>query len=609
MMNLAQRHRGPDSHGVTHVESCDSVLGHTRLRIIDLTETGAQPMSMADRSVSISFNGEVYNFQELRRELEAQGYSFRGRSDTEVVLNAYHRWGTASFRRLNGMFAFAIADQRTRCVHLVRDRLGIKPLHYAQLGSGLIFASEIKGLFGSGLVSAAVRPTALTEYMYFGNSLGADTLYEGIQRLPPGAYLSFETATGHTNVTRYWTPETLAACTESFPQAVERVRELIDRAVERHLIADVPVGVFLSGGVDSSAMVAMASRHYGGRLRTYSVGFDYIVEVNELSRARAVAERFRTEHHEMHLLGGDLPQVIETVAASHDAPFADPADIPLYQLCRELKGETRVVLQGDGGDELFGGYRRYEYLDRTRIAPRLLRSFGPLLHPALALGRARTQGAQRFLRALTTKDPARRMALLLTVEEIERSPLRVLGAGLRASAEQCEPFRRYADVLASMCARDEVDAMLKTDLQILLPDIFLQKVDRPTMATSTEVRVPFLDNDLVEYVIGLPSNYKVRFGERKRVLRAALRGIVPDQILDGAKVGFGVPVSEWLRGPLLGYLRGRLTSPAVKRLELFDVAAVQASIDDHLARRRDNGQLLWKCLQLALWCERTDPVQ
>jgi asparagine synthase (glutamine-hydrolysing) len=196
--------------------------------------------------------------------------------------------------------------------------------------------------------------------------------------------------------------------------------------------------------------------------------------------------------------------------------------------------------------------------------------------------------------------------LLLTVEELERSPLRVLGAGLRASAEQCEPFRRYAEVLASMRARDEVDAMLKTDLQILLPDIFLQKVDRSTMATSTEVRVPFLDNDLVEYVIGLPSEYKVRFGDKKRILRSALRGIVPDEVLDGTKVGFGVPVSAWLRGPLLSYMRARLTSPAVRRLDLFDDAVLQANIDDHRAHRRDNGQLLWKCLQLALWCERTD---
>jgi asparagine synthase (glutamine-hydrolysing) len=236
LMNLAQQHRGPDSSGVAKVPTCDAVFGHTRLSIIDLTETGAQPMSTPDGGVTISFNGEVYNFQQLRRELESQGYSFRGRSDTEVVLNAYHLWGTDSFRRLNGMFAFSIADKRTRCVHLVRDRLGIKPLHYADVESGFIFASEIKGLFASGLVSSAVRPGALNEYMYYGNSLGADTLYEGIRRLPAGSYLTFEIAAGQMRVERFWAPDPLGFRTESFPQAVERVRELLDKAVEHHLI-------------------------------------------------------------------------------------------------------------------------------------------------------------------------------------------------------------------------------------------------------------------------------------------------------------------------------------------------------------------------------------
>ena len=603
-MNSAQQHRGPDSHGVAHATSCNSMLGHTRLRIIDLTATGAQPMSTGDGAVSISFNGEVYNFQALRRELESLGYAFRGRSDTEVVLNAYHRWGVESFRRLNGMYAFAITDERSRNVHLVRDRLGIKPLHYAIAGGAAIFASEIKGLLASGLVPVAPRAEALAEYMFFGNTLGPQTLYEGVQRLLPGSFLTLDTNTGNVRITQFWSPQAVEPRSEPYKAAVERVRELLHSAVEHHLIADVPVGVFLSGGVDSSALVALASRRYSGRLRTYSVGFDFTVDGNELPRARAIAERFNTEHHELQIRGGDLPHVVETVAASHDAPFADSADIPLYQLCRALGGETRVVLQGDGGDELFAGYRRYEYLDETSLVPKLLRAAAPLLQPALMLGGARAQGARRFLRALTAKDPVRRMALLLTVEEVERSPLRVLSPQWRERAAARDPFQRYAEVAATVRARDAVDAMLKVDMQILLPDIFLQKIDRSTMATSTEVRVPFLDNDLVEYVLGLPSSYKVRYGEKKRILRSALRGIVPDEILDGRKIGFGVPVSAWLRGPLLAYMRERLAGAGVRRFGMFDDQALQATIEEHVTGRRDNGQLLWKCLQLALWCER-----
>jgi asparagine synthase (glutamine-hydrolysing) len=605
-MNAIQRHRGPDSAGLVRVQACGATFGHTRLQIIDLTETGAQPMTSEDGLITLSFNGEVYNFQTLRRELELDGYRFRGHSDTEVVLNAFHRWGTDSFPRLNGMFAFAVADARTARVHLVRDRLGIKPLHYAVIADGLAFASEIKAVLASGLVPNRINPTGLPEYLCFGNTLGTRTLYEGIEQLLPGSCLTFDARTKRANLARYWTPGSVAAASPPYEEAVARVRDLLDQSVQRHLIADVPVGVFLSGGIDSSAMVAFASRHYQGRLRTYSVGFDYIVEADELPRARRVAERFGTEHHELRVSGANLSSIVEAVASAHDGPFADPADIPLYQLCRALEGETRVVLQGDGGDELFAGYRRYEYLDTTSLAPVMLRKVGALVLPLLSLAGRRAQGAQRFLRALTSADVVRRTALLLTVEDSECSALRVLAPRLKEELAASNAFQRYSDVIAGVVARDDVDAILRTDLQILLPDIFLQKVDRSTMATSTEVRVPFLDNELVEYVLALPSAYKVRFGEKKRILRSALRGVVPDEVLDGRKVGFGVPVSAWLRGPLLGYLRERLSSAAVRRFELFNQAGVAAAIDEHVANRRDNGQLLWKCLQLALWCERNE---
>ena len=603
-MVAEQVHRGPDAQSFFVDPDLGCALGHDRLSILELSPAGAQPMQAQDGQTVICYNGEIYNFEDLRRNLPS-GIDYRGHSDTEVLIEAYREMGVDAFKRLNGMFAFAILDKKRGEVILVRDRLGIKPLFYAQCQGAITFASEIKGLLASGLVENAPDYSRLHEYLYFGSTLGEATMFAGIKQLPPGTWTTISLETGvMADPVTYWSVAELPDRSDvSESEAIERTRELLDAAVKRQLASDVPVGAFLSGGVDSSAIVALATRHYEGRLRTYTVGFDYIGDGDELPQARKVAERFGTDHHELHVSGGDTIATIESLAHAHDQPFADPANLPLYQLCKALEGETKVILQGDGGDEIFGGYRRYVYLTHMAMMQPASRAIDAAL--SLLRGRfgPRVFGAHRFFHALSQKDPAERMALLMSVEGPYNPPAAILSSDIRYEIERQDPFRRYREVSSELSSEDALQQMLHTDLQILLPDIFLEKVDRSTMAVSTEVRVPFLDFDLVDYVASLPAKLKVRNGKRKFLLRNVLETIVPDEILNARKVGFGVPVKSWLAGPLRDYAQERIlgqSSPS----GLFDAEVVNRHFEEHASGRRDHGQLLWKCLQLTFWHEK-----
>lgn len=597
-----QRHRGPDSSGMFVDPASSCVLGHNRLSILDLSPAGHQPMrNDGDRQV-LSYNGEIYNFDALRAEL-APARRFASHTDSEVILAAYERWGTDAFLRFNGMFAFAILDRQAGKLILVRDRLGIKPLFYAVSNGRLVFGSEIKTVLASGLVPSAPDFGALGEFLYFGNTLGTHTMYAGIRQLPPAHSLTLDLATGQVSTPApYWAVSDLPRWDGPVDDdaIVATTRDLLDKAVQRQLHSDVPVGAFLSGGVDSSAIVALASRHYAGKLRTYTVGFDYIGTRNELPQAARVARKFGTEHHEMHVAGNNIEETIQRLAAAHDQPFADAANLPLFQLCEALGRETKVILQGDGGDELFGGYRRYGYLGMASVTRPLARIADKGFDLVRDRYGSRGFGAHRFFHALGQKNPAQRMALLLSVEGPLNPPQRILSARLRETVARQDPFARYHEVAGDLPGLDDLQRMLHTDLQILLPDIFLQKVDRSTMAMSTEVRVPFLDFDLVDYVATVPSATKIGFKHRKKLLRKVLHGIVPQEVLDAPKSGFGVPVGRWLAGPLRPFAESCILAAAGAD-GWFDGAAVRALFDEHAAGRRDHSQLLWKSLQLALW--------
>ncbi len=588
------RHRGPDDCGVYARGPVG--LGHARLSIIDLSPTGRQPMSTSDERYTIVFNGEVYNFPELRRRLEGCGVAFRGTSDTEVVLHTFAQWGPDAFSRFNGMFALAIWDEVTQRLTLARDRFGIKPLYYQTSARALLFGSEMKALLCSGRVERKMNWAALHEYLYYGYPIGANTFYQGIRELSPGSYATFDAA--GLKETRYWHIEQTPVVNDALQPAARHVADLLDKAVQSHLISDVPVGVFLSGGVDSSAITALACRHYAGRLKTYSASFDFDKGVDERPKARLIAQRFGTEHHEVRVEGRRMPDVIEALVRCHDEPFGDAADIPLYLLCEQLRGSAKVILQGDGGDEIFAGYRRYNVLSFNPLW-RTMSAFRGMLD-LLPRGPLH-QRATRFFRAIGHPDPALQMALYLTQEDFLNPPTRLFGADARQQLEVHDPFAAYHGAYNRLKNFDTVQRALYTDCLVLLPDMFLEKVDKSTMAHGIEVRVPFLDADLTDYALGLPSGIKVKYGQKKRILRMALRGIVPDEILDAPKEGFGVPYQYWLREPLAGYLRSVLLDDSIQQWGIFDRAALEGAIREHTTGQRNHGFLLWKLLNLGLW--------
>jgi asparagine synthase (glutamine-hydrolysing) len=594
-MTATLRHRGPDDTGTCLAPP--AALGHTRLSIIDLSSQAQQPMFSDDRELTLIYNGEIYNFPELKRELEAVGVVFRSQSDTELVLRAWQHWGEAALPRLNGMFAFAIWDRARQALHLARDRFGIKPLYLLHAGRALVFGSEVKAIAASGRLDRRVDPQALHEYLYYGAALGERSLFAGVRKLLPGHRATFDR--DGLRIAPYISLQDVAPVRGTVPEVAEELRQRLDRAVRRHLLSDVPVGVFLSGGVDSSALTAFASRHYAGRLSTFAVAYDFEAGEGELPKARLVARQFGTDHHELRIAATHLPQVIERLVTCHDEPFGDAADIPLYLLAEKLRGTIKVVLQGDGGDEMFAGYRRYVVLSWDRLWRALGAAAGPFagLLPRTPSG----YRLRRFLGARCNPDPALRMALLLTDESLVSPPTRVLSEAARAALAPHDPFARYRVMQERLGHLDPVQRMLHVDASILLPDIFLEKVDKSTMAHGLEVRVPFLDNEVSEFAMALPSSLKVRRGEKKWILRHALRGVLPDAILDAPKTGFNVPYARWLKEGLRPYMESVLLDPGTLASGFYDPPALRASLSEFLDGRRDSGFLFWKLLNLQIW--------
>jgi asparagine synthase (glutamine-hydrolysing) len=589
-------HRGPDAEGV-HVGDAIA-LGHRRLSIIDLSPTGAQPMSLGAGRAVLVHNGEIYNFIELRRELAALGHVFRGHSDTEVMLHAYEAWGLDGLRRLEGIFAFALWDPARGRLVLMRDRLGIKPLFYATSAAGLAFGSEIKAVLAAG-VDTACDPQALAEYLWYGNAYEDRTLYRGVRALQAGHWMIIEQGT--TRIEPWWRLEDWS---ERPPRAASRseatvlVRDALDRAVARQLVADVPVGLFLSGGVDSSSIAAAAMSVQSRPLASYAVGFDFEGAANELGKARQVAAHLGLEHHELHVSGSNLADVLTTLVRAHDEPFADAANIPLYLLARELGGAVKVVLQGDGGDEMFAGYRRYAMLRNGGWWKLWPRALTPLLRSAGSVGLR----VARMADAAGSDDAAERMALLLTVETLADPPTALMQAEARAALEvTTDPFAAYRRCAERFAHADPVQQMLLTDITLQLPSQFLAKVDRATMALGLEARVPLLDERVVELAVSLPSQWKVAGAQTKIVLREAMRGRLPDAILDGPKTGFGVPYQHWLRTALHDLARDAILSGDFLLRFGFERAAVARALEQHRTGYRDRGFILWKLLQLALW--------
>lgn len=590
--------RGPDAQGIKSIGPV--VFGHRRLSIIDLTDAGAQPMSHFDTGTLITYNGEIYNFTALRSELKSLGVCFRGSSDTEVVLQIYTHFGLKGLKRLEGIFALAIWDPILERLVLMRDRMGVKPLFYGESVLGLTFGSEIKAVLAAGNVDTTLDDQAFSEYLWYGNVHGDRTFYTGVRSLEPGHWLIIEK--GKRRLEPWWSIEEFLQVdrngTES--EAANHLTSALDNAVRRQLVSDVPVGIFLSGGIDSSAIAASAIRQSVQPLNSYAAAFDYDRGVNELPKASLVAKWLGLKHHELHISGNDLENTIIALAMAHDEPFADAANIPLYLMSKKIAGSIKVVLQGDGGDELFAGYRRYAVLQNAplwRLWPKIL---SPLVSSCGNLG-------ERFVRmaeAAGHSNSALRMAFLLTTESLMTPPERVfLRERQQEFSECCDPFLAYRNAAIRFKKYEPVQQMLLTDLTVQLPSQFLTKVDRATMAAGIEARVPFLDEDVVRLAVSLPSIWKTKRAEKKIVLRNSQRGRLPDDILDAPKTGFGVPYKHWLRTSLHDFARDRLLDRGFQVKFSLDGGVVEGLIKNHKNQVADNGFLLWKLLQLSLFSE------
>ena len=598
------RHRGPDDSGLW-VER-RAALGHARLSIIDLQE-GRQPLSNEDGTVWITYNGEVYNFPQLREELLAKGHRFRTRTDTEVIVHLYEQEGIDCVERLRGMFAFGLWDSRNGQAHLVRDRLGIKPLYYTLLNGRLIFASEIKAILAHGGVPRVVREDALSDYLTFLYVPGPKTMFKDVFKLQAGHRLLFDPH--GLRLRQYWDLRPQEPLGQDRKEIERELVHNLAEAVRMRLVSDVPLGAFLSGGVDSSAVVAMMARARQSPLMTMSIGFEE-GRYNELPFARRTARRYGTQHHE-HVVCPEAVGVIEKLAWHYDEPFADYSAVPTYYVSQAARQHVTVALSGDGGDENFAGYRRYRLDLAERRARRLLPAAVRrwLVRP-LARAYPKADWLPRPLRAkvtlgnLVVDAPAAYCRSVGFLSDEQKAAF--YSADLARSLGEYrsdEIIRGYM----GRAARGELDQLLYTDIKTYLVDDILTKVDRASMAVSLEVRVPLLDHVFVEFAGRIPAGMKIDGRIGKAIFKSALRPYLDRAVLDRRKQGFTPPIVEWLRGPLREMTGDLLLGAGAAYGEFLNRSAVQKAWNLHQAAVRNYGPLLWAVLMFELWARRFLP--
>lgn len=625
-MRDAMAHRGPDGEGLWHDPDRRVGLAHRRLAIVDLSPAGAQPMATEDGALRIVYNGEIYNHLELRAELEKAGAHFRGRSDTEVILHGWRAWGERLCDRLVGMFAFAVWDRAAGELVLVRDRIGVKPVYFREAAGELLFASEIKGLLADPAVPREMDEIAAHQYLTFVVPPAPLTMFRGIFKLPAGHLMRVRPGAS-ARVSRWWDPTSSApggldpaALRDDDACGAELMRRL-DRAIERRMMSDVPFGVFLSGGLDSSLNVALMARHMDRPVATFSVGFRDHPEYNELDYARLVARTFSTDHHEVLLDARDAADYLPTLVEEQDEPIADWVCVPLRFVAKLARESGVPVVQlGEGSDEILCGYDHFRPpIDAWR---RYVRTLGglpvPLRRAAVALARGAgtlspawarrarlaasfAAGREPFLGGAICFDARERAAVWAGREAANAEYPAFVDRGLLADDPEAVVKTILAPFRAANAPEDVYPEMLYLELRHRLPELLLMRVDKILMAVSVEGRDPYLDHELVEFAMALPLRMRVRGGVGKWILKRAARGIVPDAVIDRPKVGFAAPVREWLKGPFGAWARARLDAAPDG---LFHPEAVAALFDEHLSGRADRSFHVWTLLNLALWHER-----
>jgi asparagine synthase (glutamine-hydrolysing) len=595
-MNSTLRHRGPDSAGM--VVNGPVGLAARRLSIIDL-ETGDQPIANEDRSVHVVQNGEIYNHAQLRAELEAQGHRMRtDHSDTEVLVHLYEQHGPAFAERLRGMFAVAIWDSRKRRLVLARDRFGIKPLHWARLADGgLAFGSELKCMLPAPGFSREIDAEAVEAFLAFNSIPAPLTIYKSARKLPPGHYLVWEEGSEDVTIERY--ARELPSTTPRAAQPGDVLEALRD-SVRAHLVSDVPVGVMLSGGVDSAALAALAATESGERIHTFSIGFEE-QGFDETARARLVAERYGTEHHEL-MVRPNAVDLLPKLAEAFDEPFADSSALPTWLVSELAASHVKVAMSGEGGDELFGGY--YTYV-ADLLAPRVgrLAALGRPLIERLPSSSKRAASfdykAKRFARAAALPPLERHHGWKEIFDADARRALLT-----RDRAKGSDPLGIYREHYAETAGAPELARLQELDLNVYLPSDLLVKTDRASMAHSLEARVPFLDKAVSDVALALPTSQKVRGFDKKRLLRKALEPLLPREVTRGRKQGFSIPASAWLRGELEPFAREVLSPARVREQGWFDPDVVTAIVDRHVAGREDLSRQIWGLMAFSLWHER-----
>ena len=631
-MTTALRHRGPDDEGFFHHAEAGIALGHRRLSVIDLSPEGHQPMVSASGRFVMVFNGEVYNHHRMRRELAGLGASFRGHSDTEVMLAAIEHWGLEdALKRFIGMFAFALWDRRSRTLTLVRDRLGIKPLYYGWVGPRFAFASELKAVTRIPGFDNAINRDALCLLLRHNYINAPYSVYQGIRKLPPGTWLTVTADMAKARAgesvlaaaTRaYWSAHAVAesGATDrlrlSDAEATDELERLLRDAVALRMEADVPLGAFLSGGVDSSLVVALMQAQSNRPVQTFSIGFRE-KGYDEAVHASAVAKHLGTQHHELYVTAQDALNVVPKLPEIFDEPFSDSSQVPTFLLSRLARREVTVSLSGDGGDELFGGYLRYfKARDIERClgwVPDRMRG-----HAARSLSRhagfyeSLLAGVNRCLPARARlKRPRSKVGVLAGMLEAgpQEERYRLLMSHVRDPASIVlharEPATELSDPVLGSCVVEAIERMMYSDLVTYLPGDILTKVDRASMAVSLEARVPLLDHRVVEFAWRVPIGQKIRRGQGKWLMRQVLYRHVPRRLIDRPKQGFGVPIGAWLRGPLRDWAEALLDERRLREGGYFDPAYARRMLADHVAGRVNEGGRLWDVLMFQAWLAET----
>ena len=583
-------HRGPDGHGSylrPHV-----AFGHSRLSIIDI-EGGAQPMFSEDESIALTFNGEIYNYKELKADLALRGHRFSTESDTEVIIHLYQEHGDQFLEYLNGMFAIGLWDEKRQQLLLARDRIGEKPLYYSHVEGQIVFASELKAIRHAPHLNLRVDTRALDNYLAYGYVPSPDSIYDAIKKLPQSHYLTWRD--GVIRMNRYWKPSGNAKF-DSFEDALGQFRELLDDSIRIRLRSDVPVGAFLSGGTDSSLIVARANALYSGSLQTFTIGFDE-KDFDESTDAELTAQHFGTRHISRQVDSMDI-SILTDLVRQYDEPFADPSAVPTYYVTRDASTHLKVCLSGDGADELFGGYPQYQLEPFEKV---FLQMPGPIRRAVLRLPAMIMPEHMRgkgWINRMMVDGAVRYQQKIGVFSSTERRELfrESYGDCVDFDARLLEPYFRNAE--------SEIENRQAADRNTYLADDILVKVDRSSMAHSMEVRTPYLDHRLVEFATALPMRYKIAGAEQKRILRAALKPLVPADVLRRSKRGFGLPLCEWFRGEHRGFVAERLLQKDNKIFEFIEPEPVSRLITNHNRGHRDFSDRIWALIWLQEWFEQ-----